>query len=74
LTPGNSLFLGKTKATVSPIGKPVTVIHIPYGPQIVADAGYDGYNRVKEFAAYLGAEFHDARGGLRPLSAKHGRG
>jgi hypothetical protein len=58
----------RLKAAVNRIGKPVKVIYIPYKPEIVADDGYAGYNRVKDFAAFLGAELHDARNAFRPLS------
>ncbi len=60
----------RLKAAVNRIGKPVKVIYIPYKPEIVADDGYLGYNRVKDFAAFLGAELHDSRAAFRPLSRR----
>jgi len=60
----------RLKAAVSRIGKPVKVIYIPYKPEIVADDGYLGYDRVQDFAAFLGAELHDARNAFRPLSRR----
>jgi hypothetical protein len=60
----------RLKTAVRRIGKPVKVIYIPYKPEIVADDGYVGYNRVKDFAAFVGGEFHDARDAFRPLSRR----
>jgi len=58
----------RLKAALDRIGKPVKVIYIPYKPEILADGGYMGYNRVKDFAAFLGAEFYDGRDAFRPVS------
>jgi len=60
----------RLKAALDRIGKPVKVIYIPYKPEILADGGYMGYNRVKDFAAFLGAEFYDGRDAFRPLSRR----
>jgi len=60
----------RLKAALGQIGKPVKVIYIPYKPEILADDGYVGYNRVKDFAAFLGAELYDGRDAFRPLSRR----
>jgi len=60
----------RLKAALDRIGKPVKVIYIPYKPEILANDGYMGYNRVKDFAAFLGTEFYDGRDAFRPLSRR----
>ena len=60
----------RLKNAVTRIGKPVKVVYIPYKPEIIADDGYMGYNRLKDFATFLNAEFHDTRDAFRPLSTR----
>jgi hypothetical protein len=60
----------RLKAALGRIDKPVKVIYIPYKPEILADNGYMGYHRAKDFAALLGAEFYDGRDAFRPLSQR----
>jgi len=60
----------RLKAALGRLGKPVKVIYIPYKPEILADDGYMGYNQVKDFAAFLGAQFYDGRDAFRPLSQR----
>jgi hypothetical protein len=60
----------RLKIAVSRIGKPVKVIYIPYEPELLADEGDEGYNKVKDFAAFLGGAVYDGRDAFRPLSRR----
>src|SRR5262249_44298016 len=40
----------RLKAALRKMGKPIKVIYIPYKPEVCADDGYMGFNRVKDFA------------------------
>jgi hypothetical protein len=73
-TVGMRSIYDRLKAALGRIGKPVKVIYIPYKPEIVADDDYMGYNRVKDFAAFLGAQFYDGRDAFRPLSQQQRAG
>jgi hypothetical protein len=68
LTPEMRPIYERFKAALRRIGKPVRVIYIPYRPEILADAGYPGYNEVKEFADFVGGSFYDGADAFRPLS------
>jgi hypothetical protein len=60
----------RLKAAVGRIGKPVKVVYIPEKREILADRGYKGSDRVRDFAAFLSAEFYDGRDAFRPLSPR----